>query len=54
MLQKLGFASRERRPGATEGVNVLIEKQNQDELCDRNMAVNISMDFSGVHLVFNL
>jgi hypothetical protein len=54
MLQKLGFASCERRPGATEGVNVLIEKQNQDELCDRNMAVNISMDFSGVHLVFNL
>jgi UTP---glucose-1-phosphate uridylyltransferase len=32
MLQKLGFASCERRPGATEGVNVLIEKQNQDGL----------------------
>nr|AAT47007.1 unknown protein [Oryza sativa Japonica Group] len=28
--QKLGFASCERRPGATEGVNVLIEKENQD------------------------
>ncbi|GJM88851.1 hypothetical protein PR202_ga05423 [Eleusine coracana subsp. coracana] len=28
--KKLGFASCERRPGATEGVNVLIEKQNQD------------------------
>jgi UDP-N-acetylglucosamine pyrophosphorylase len=26
--KKLGFASCERRPGATEGVNVLIEKQN--------------------------
>jgi UTP---glucose-1-phosphate uridylyltransferase len=32
MFQKLGFASCERRPGATEGVNVLIEKQNQDGL----------------------
>ncbi|TVU19759.1 hypothetical protein EJB05_35930, partial [Eragrostis curvula] len=30
--KKLGFASCERRPGATEGVNVLIEKQNQDGL----------------------
>ena len=30
--QKLGFASCERRPGATEGVNVLIEKQNLDGL----------------------
>ena len=30
--QKLGFASCERRPGATEGVNVLIEKQNFDGL----------------------
>uniref|UniRef100_A0A0E0HFS4 UGP3-like C-terminal hexapeptide repeats domain-containing protein n=1 Tax=Oryza nivara TaxID=4536 RepID=A0A0E0HFS4_ORYNI len=28
--KKLGFASCERRPGATEGVNVLIEKENQD------------------------
>ncbi|XP_062179891.1 UTP--glucose-1-phosphate uridylyltransferase 3, chloroplastic isoform X2 [Phragmites australis] len=30
--KKLGFASCERRPGATEGVNVLIEKQNLDGL----------------------
>ncbi|XP_044977828.1 UTP--glucose-1-phosphate uridylyltransferase 3, chloroplastic [Hordeum vulgare subsp. vulgare] len=30
--KKLGFASCERRPGATEGVNVLIEKQNFDGL----------------------
>jgi len=26
-LQKLGFASCQRNPGATEGINVLIEKQ---------------------------
>lgn len=30
--KKLGFASCERRPGATEGVNVLIEKQNLEGL----------------------
>ncbi|XP_012699951.2 UTP--glucose-1-phosphate uridylyltransferase 3, chloroplastic isoform X1 [Setaria italica] len=30
--KKLGFASCERRPGATEGVNVLIEKQNREGL----------------------
>lgn len=30
--KKLGFASCERRPGATEGVNVLIEKENSDGL----------------------
>lgn len=30
MSQKLGFASCERRVGATEGINVLIEKKNLD------------------------
>lgn len=29
-LQKLGFASCKRNSGATEGVNVLIEKKNLD------------------------
>lgn len=30
MLQKLGFASCNRRLGATEGINVLMEKRNLD------------------------
>ena len=30
MLQKLGFASCERKLGATEGINVLIEKKTLD------------------------
>lgn len=30
ILQKLGFASCERNPGATEGINVLVEKKNHD------------------------
>lgn len=30
LLQKLGFASCERQLGATEGINVLIEKNNLD------------------------
>lgn len=30
MSQKLGFASCKRNSGATEGVNVLVEKKNLD------------------------
>lgn len=30
ILQKLGFASCERNSGATEGINVLVEKKNRD------------------------
>lgn len=30
MMQKLGFASCQRNPGATEGINVLLEKKNPD------------------------
>lgn len=30
VLQKLGFASCQRNSGATEGINVLVEKQNHD------------------------